>query len=127
MAQDSERLLAEKTGGRRILSTVGFDLTTSFNEVIEDLSGYYLLGYHPAGDDSALKTPIRHKIEVKVLRAGLTVRVRDGLMGAPDPVVMPDSGSSSNPVDRPLGREEILTKALFSVFTQDGSRICLLY
>ena len=49
VAPDSERLLAEKTGGRRILSTVGFDLTTSFNEVIEDLSGYYLLGYHPAG------------------------------------------------------------------------------
>jgi len=71
LAQDSERLLAEKTGGRRILSTVGFDLTTSFNEVIEDLSGYYLLGYRPAGDDSPLKTPIRHKIEVKVLRAGL--------------------------------------------------------
>ena len=55
----------------------------------------------------------------------LPVRVRDGLMGAPDPVAMPDSGSSFNPVDRPLGREEILTKALLSVFTQDGIRIRL--
>ena len=117
VAPDSERLLAEKTGGRRILSTVGFDLTTSFNEVIEDLSGYYLLGYHPPGDDSASKTPARHKIEVKVLRAGLTVRVRDGLMGAPDPALTPAAP--------PSGREEILTRALFSVFTQDGIRIRL--
>ncbi len=54
LAPDSERLLAEKTGGRRILSTAGFDLTRGFNEVIEDLSGYYLLGYHPPVRDSAL-------------------------------------------------------------------------
>ena len=121
VAPDSERLLAEKTGGRILQSTVGFDLTTSFNEVIEDLSGYYLVGYHEAGDDSGLKTPIRHKIEVKVLRAGLTVRVRDGLLGAPDPVARPDS----NPAAHPPGREEVLTKALFSVFTQDGIRIHL--
>jgi VWFA-related protein len=125
LAPDSERLLAEKTGGRRILSTVGFDLTTSFNEVIEDLSGYYLLGYHPASDESALKTPIRHKIEVKVLRAGLTVRVRDGLLGSPDPVARPDSDSAFSPAAPPPGREDILTKALFSVFTQDRVRIHL--
>jgi VWFA-related protein len=117
VAPDSERLLAEKTGGRRILSTVGFDFTTGLNEVIEDLSGYYLLGYRPSTGDSALKTPVRHKIEVKVLRAGLTVRVRDGLMGVPDPVAAP--------APEPQGREEILTKALFSAFTQDGIRIHL--
>lgn len=118
VAPDSERLLAEKTGGRRLLTTAGFDLTRGFNEVIEDLSGYYLLGYHPPVDDAALKTPVRHKIEVRVLRAGLTVRVRDGLMGAPDPVTRPEPNS----VTRPIGREETLTKALFSVFTQDGIR-----
>ena len=90
--------------------------------MIEDLSGYYLLGYRPPGsDDSDLKTPIRHKIEVRVLRAGLTVRVRDGLLGASDPVATPDSP----PEKQPVGREEILTKALFSAFTQDGVRIRL--
>jgi hypothetical protein len=117
LAPDSERLLAEKTGGRRLLSTVGFDLTTSFNEMIEDLSGYYLLGYHPPEDGSALKTRVRHKIEVKVFPAGLTVRVRDGIMGMPDPAATPDA--------QPQGREEILTKALFSVFTRDGIRVRL--
>lgn len=149
IAPDSEQLLAERTGGRALLSTVGFDLTTSFNEVIEDLSGYYLLGYRPPAADSEPNTPDLHKhgsrkkgfhrnIVVNVLRPGLTARVRDGLMGvpnvglsdndngvpnnrAPDPV----AGPSSNPAAKPPGREEILTKALFSIFTQDGIRIHL--
>jgi hypothetical protein len=95
VAPDSERLLAEKTGGRRLLTTAGFDLTRGFNEVIEDLSGYYLLGYHPAVDDS-----VRHKIEVRVR-------------------------ASPNPAAQPPGREETLVKALFSVFTQDGMRVHL--
>lgn len=118
VAPESERLMAEKTGGQRLLSTVGFDLTQSFNDVIEDLSGYYLLGYHPpdGGSDSG---KARHKIEVKILRPGLTVRVRDGRMGSPDPVAKPDSPAA------PQGREEILTKTLFSVFTEDGVRIHL--
>ena len=117
LAQDPERFMAEKTGGRRILSTVGFDFTAGLNEVIEDLSGYYLLGYRPVSDDDPGKPPVRHKIEVKVLRAGLTVRVRNGLMGAPDP--------EAPPAPEPKGREEILTKTLFSAFTQDGVRIHL--
>jgi len=117
VAPDSERVLAERTGGRRILSTVGFDLTTSFNEVIEDLSGYYLLGYHPVANDSDVKPPVRHKIEVIVLREGLTVRVRDGVMGAADPV--------ANPAVQPRGRDEVLAKSLFSAFTQDGMRVHL--
>jgi VWFA-related protein len=145
IAPDSEQLLAERTGGRALLSTVGFDLTTSFNEVIEDLSGYYLLGYRPPADDSAPNPPdhkrnsrkmeFHRKILVKVLRPGLTARVRDGALGVPnvgvtdnlarDPVAGPDFDPSSNPGAQPPGREETLTKALFSVFTQDGIRIRL--
>lgn len=113
VAPESERALAEKTGGRILLSTVGFDLTTSFNEVIEDLSGYYLLGFRPEDDSKTA----RHKIEVKVLRPDLKARFRDGLMGEPDPAAKPEPA--------PLGREQILRNALFSVFTQDGIRIHL--
>lgn len=138
LAPDSERLLAEKTGGRRLLSTVGFDLTAGFNEVIEDLSGYYLLGYRAAPGDSAAKLPVRHKIEVKVVRPGLTARFRDGSMGTPematpdapppDPLVEKYADFGTRPQAQPQpapGRQEILTRALFSVFTQDGIRIHL--
>jgi VWFA-related protein len=125
VAPESERVLAEKTGGRRILSTAGFDLTTAFDEVIEDLSGYYLLGYHPAAGDSERKSPIRHKIDVRVLRAGMKVRVRDGLMGSPDPGGKTDSDAAPAQASQPKGREEILKNALFSIFTQDDLRIRL--
>ncbi len=135
VAPDSERLLAEKTGGMRLLSTVGFDLTTSFNQVIEELSGYYLLGYRPSGDEPAQKPSVRHKIEVRVLRLDLKARFRDGLLGSPDPqpVAKPDSSVPSdsapvspvNPAAGPPERQAILSKALFSVFTQDGVRIHL--
>ena len=117
VAPDSERVLAERTGGRRLLSTVGFDLTASFNEVIEDLSGYYLIGYHAADADA--KGPAKHKVEVRVLRPGLTVRSRDGVLGSIAPAASPGAAPAT------LDREQILTKALFSVFTQDGVRIHL--
>ncbi len=119
VAQDSERELAEKTGGRRILTTVGFGLTEGLNEVIEDLSGYYLLGYRPTVDESERKAPKRHRIEVRVLRAGLIVRSRDGFMAAPD------RSENQPPATQTGKREQILTQALFSVFTQDGVRIHL--
>ena len=123
VAPTPERQMAERTGGLRLLSTVGFDLTTSFNQVIEDLSGYYLLGYRPSGDEPAQKTAVRHKIEVRVLRPGLKARFRDGLLGAPDPELA--AGPDANTPPKPPGREEILTKTLFSVFTEDGVRIHL--
>ncbi len=113
VASDSERDLAEKTGGKRILTTVGFDFTKGLNEVIEDLSGYYLLGYYPEGVESE-KSHRRHNIEVRVLRPGLTVRSREGLLATAEP-----------PPNQPTGREQILAKSLFSPFTQDGVRIHL--
>ena len=120
---DRARALAEKTGGKRILSTEGFDLTKAFNEVIEDLSGYYVLGYHAAGDesDSPSKPAVRPVVDVRVLRPGLIVRARDGRMGAPAPVAKPEPGSTG----QPLGRHERLASALSSVFTLDGIRVRL--
>lgn len=118
-ASDSERDLAEKTGGRRILTTVGVGLTKGLNEVIEDLSGYYLLGYRVEVNDSERDASKRHKIQVRVLRAGLIVRSRDGFLATPN-------RSEDMPAATQTGeREHILTKALFSPFTQDGVRIHL--
>jgi len=103
--------LAKQTGGSWLLSTPGPDLTTDLNEVMEDLSGYYLLGFHPNRNDG----DVPHKIEVKVLRAGLIVRARNGAIGTPGPV----------PDPKPPGREAVLTQALFSLFTADGVRVHL--
>jgi len=61
--------LAKHTGGTWLLATPGADLTTDLNLVMEDLSGYYLLGFHPDPSDPDDSPPARarHRVEVKVL------------------------------------------------------------
>jgi VWFA-related protein len=116
--------LAKRTGGRRVLTDPGFDLTSDLNEVMQDLSGYYLLGYHTTLSDAdftrkmaAHNKPAGHNIEVKVLRAGFTAHFRDGFIGAPSP--------AAKPAAPPAGREDALTDAMFSIFTADGVRVHL--
>jgi VWFA-related protein len=120
----TEADLAKRTGGRRVLTDPGFDMTSDLNEVMQDLSGYYLLGYHTGLSDAdftrkmvAHNKPTGHNIEVKVLRAGLTAHFRDGFIGAPDLPAKPSAA--------PPGREEALTDAMFSLFTADGVRVHL--
>jgi hypothetical protein len=107
-----------------VLTDPGFDLTSDLNEVMQDLSGYYLLGYHTTLSDAdfAREMPARRKgdsrgIEVRVLRAGLKVHFRNGFMGAPD--------VAAKPAPAPAGRLEALTDAMFSIFTADGVRVHL--
>jgi len=115
--------LAKRTGGRRVLTDPGFDMTSDLNEVMEDLRGYYLLGYHTAASDADFggTAPGRHKpprgIEVKVLRAGLTVHFRNGFMG--------ESEMAAKPEPAPVGREAALTDAMFAIYTADGVRVHL--
>ena len=111
--------LAKYTGGRWLLTEPGFAMTADLNEVMEDLSGYYLLGYHPASQDTdrAPGKTARPKIEMKVLREGLIVHARNGYIGAPDLVTKTTPPKA--------GREEALTDAMFSAFTADGIRVHL--
>lgn len=111
------KLLAEQTGGLWIKSLAGADLNADLGKVLQDMSGYYLLGYQPDRSDFELAQgrPVHHDIQVKVLRAGLTVRARRGFMGVPDPSVKP----------APKTREEFLQQALYSPFSASGIRLRL--
>jgi VWFA-related protein len=68
--RDSLFNMAEETGGRIVYNTN--DISLGFSKVIEENSGYYLLGYRT--DPEATEKP--HKIKVRVKRPGLTVRSR---------------------------------------------------
>lgn len=71
--QDTLRVLAEETGGRAIVNQN--DLRPGLQQMLDDASGYYLLGYN----SSAAPTDGEfHAIEVRVKREGLRVRAREG-------------------------------------------------
>jgi VWFA-related protein len=85
--------LAHATGGLFLRNP---DLSRALGQALDDQNGYYLIGYTP--DASSFRTrgtPAFHKIKVKVLRDGLSVRSRAGFYGVPDEA----------PAEKPQSRE----------------------
>lgn len=70
---DVLRVLADNTDGRAIVNRN--DLGKGMQQIIRDMSGYYLIGYTSAAAPTDGKF---HKIEVKVKRPGVDVRARKG-------------------------------------------------
>lgn len=73
--QEGLIFLAEETGGFAILNNN--DLSGGVRRVLEDQS-YYLIGYEPDTDTFDAAKRKFNKLEVKVLRKGVTVRYRSG-------------------------------------------------
>jgi VWFA-related protein len=71
--QDTLRVLAEETGGRAIVNQN--DLRPGLQQMLDDASGYYLLGYNST---AAPTDGEFHEIEVRLKRPGLRVRAREG-------------------------------------------------
>ncbi len=67
------RTLASETGGLSVVGTNSFD--TGFDQILQDNSAYYVLGYYPTNTKHDGKY---RKISVKIKRPGLTVRARAG-------------------------------------------------
>jgi hypothetical protein len=71
-------MLASQTGGLFVNTN---DLKGGLVQALDDQSSYYALGYNP-GDDSFDKR--FHRLQVRVLRDGLSVRSRTGYLGEVD-------------------------------------------
>ncbi len=83
--QDSQqglRALAEHTGGRAIKNTN--DLNDIFDAVLEDVYGYYLLGYYPQDDRQRGRF---RQVEVRSSRRGVKVKTGRGYF---EPVPFPE-------------------------------------
>ncbi len=93
------------------------DLAGGMHEMMDDLSGYYLIGYKPPAatfkEDKAGRG--YHRIQVKVKVKGLRVRTRPGFYGIPD--------SATPPVYS--RREEQLRAAAVSPFSTAEVRVQL--
>jgi Ca-activated chloride channel homolog len=80
--------LAEGTGGRTFLPSLGAELDRAFSEIVNELRTQYLLGFYPR--DVPLTNDRFHKLEVRVTRPELRVSARNGYYGEAG-----DSGAST--------------------------------
>jgi VWFA-related protein len=103
------RQLAEQTGGLFLQSAAGGALDRDLARVLDDLSGYYLIGFHPE------KAGLRREISVKVARKGLQVRARHGYLGVPD---APVAAASKTPLEH-------LQEAIASPFSAASLKVRL--
>ncbi|MGO9011475.1 MAG: VWA domain-containing protein [Bryobacteraceae bacterium] len=87
--QQNLAYLADKTGGLAYYN--GNDLNWGLNRVLEDQAGYYLLGFQTPEGTLQRKNGRSdyHRIQVKVMRAGLHVRSRSGFFGETDDETLP--------------------------------------
>jgi VWFA-related protein len=72
-SQDSLRTVSEETGGFAAVNRN--DFREAFSRIIQDNSGYYLLGYYSS---DARRDGRFRRVQVRVKRPGLTVRARKG-------------------------------------------------
>lgn len=114
-SQGGMAYLAKQTGGFFVHDTN--DIAGGIRKVVEDQSGYYLIGYKPSADTFKMGKNGRayHRIEVKVKVPGLHVRSRTGFYGIPD--------EQARPVYRT--RIEQLKAALASPFGTSGVHVQL--
>jgi VWFA-related protein len=67
-------LIAKQTGGFQIRNSNSYE----FNRIMEDQSGYYLIGYRPSEETFNRSF---HHIKAKVKRSGMSLRTRYGFFG----------------------------------------------
>jgi VWFA-related protein len=113
--QQSLQYITHSTGGLAVINTN--DLGGGVRHLMEDLGGYYLIGYHPAPGTFETKGARSryHHITLRVKRAGLHVRTREGFFGEAD-----DAGRAA-----PRTMPEQLAAALDSPFAASGVRVRL--
>jgi VWFA-related protein len=81
-SQASLQYLPRETGGLAFLDSS--DLAAGAHRILDDLSGYYLIGYQPSQLTFDADGVDFHDIEVRVLRKGVKVRTRRGFFGVAD-------------------------------------------
>lgn len=127
-SQTGMRYLAEQTGGTFFGNNN--DLSAGIKRAVEDLKGYYLLGYRPEASTFDPKTGQRrfHKLTVKLKREGLKVRTRAGFLGVADEKLLtaPKMAATRkeqliNAVNSPFSSGDIEVR-LTSLFANNATR-----
>lgn len=114
--QSALKELAHLTGGIAIINNN--DLGEGIGRIVNDLKGYYLIGYRPSDSTFERRNghTAFHNITIKLKRPGLHVRSRKGFYGVPDDRLRPAA---------PNTIPEQLAAALESPFAASGVRLRL--
>lgn len=108
--QDSLRYLSKETGGFAVINNN--DLSGGVRKVLDDQS-YYLVAYEPDSDTFDAVKRRFNKLEVKVIRKGVTVRYRSGFFNVADKERSNAPAANKTPYQQ-------LTSALASPFAVNG-------
>ncbi|HJP90558.1 MAG TPA: VWA domain-containing protein [Pyrinomonadaceae bacterium] len=102
--REGGELIARQTGGFQIRNSNSFQL----DRILEDQSGYYLLGYRPTEETFNRRF---HQIKAKVKRSGMTLRTRFGFMGISEEEAKQNQASPRDKVElaliSPFGAQDI--------------------
>jgi VWFA-related protein len=126
--QEGLRYLAEQTGGFAFVDRN--DLSGGVQRMLNDLQGYYLLGFE--APRSALRIWDTSRFTIRVKRPGLRVRARKGLFGPADPERPPEAAESDPLVAAALspfggGALDVRLTALFGHDAKAGSFVRALF
>ena len=91
--QAALKYLPSQTGGRFFGNN---DIGASLAKVLDDQSGYYLIGYAPETSTFQSDRGRFHRLEVRVKRKGLHVRSRSGFLGVLDSELTDSRGAPSS-------------------------------
>jgi VWFA-related protein len=83
-SQDTLRIVAEETGGSALVNSNDYD--KGIKRIDNESSDYYVLGYYSSNPD---RTRARRKIDVKILRKGVTSVAREEYLIKPTQIVDP--------------------------------------
>lgn len=94
-------MMARQTGGYQVRNSNDF----KFERILEEQSGYYLIGYRPTDETFNKKF---HRITAKVKPSGLTLRTRYGFHGySEDDVVKKPQSRTNLALMSPFGSQDI--------------------
>lgn len=115
------KYLANETGGSYYLNQN--KLARGIREILEDQSGYYLLGYQP--DSGTFKNRDFHKIEIKVNDPELKVVYRSGFYGVEDKPRKTKQKTADSPLYQAISapiQENGIEARLTTLFLNDAKK-----